>query len=225
MSNYPSIKSSGEDASLKLRLSELKKELEYIEFKTNEFEATLRAHLMDVIIEERELTVLYKQQKAAKKLKRLAQKHKAKGQESALQIKTPARISKARETDKALRKKLYREAMLQVHPDKFLLEEGKHELATEMTTQLISLYTTGSLAELEAFHKQIFSGQKLSAIESSDTQLLEEIERVKKEIEEAKAQHTYIVLSTYANPMDFLKELQAYYEDRLFKLRKRTRTL
>lgn len=231
MSNFPKIAPNDDQKALKLRLSLLQKELDVIEFKTREFEAILRAHLTEEIILEQELTVLYKQQKTAKKQKRLAQKKQVKGKGSAL-VATP-QISQGTKKDEeeALRKKLYREAMLQVHPDKYSMQEDKQDLASEMTTKLIELYTMGSIEDLQAFHRHIFSGHVLEVrdpskiIETEEGNYWEEeIRKVQELIDLAKQRHTYIVLSTYQNPMDFLKELQDYYEDRLFKLRRRTRT-
>lgn len=212
------------------RLKLLQEELDAIKSQTHTFEATLRAHLMDEIILEQELTVLYKEQKAAKKQKRQAQKKKSKGAlDPKIVCSTKAPVSKVREEEKAKRKKLYREAMIQVHPDKFSLEADKQDLATEMTCKLIELYAMGSLEELEAYYRHIFKGQMLeikdsqTKIAAPDTYLADEIARVETLIQEAKAKQTYQVLMTYPEPMDFLKELKAYYEDRLFKLRKRTR--
>ncbi len=225
------LQSDFNQEQLKEQLRLLQVELDAIEAQTHSFEATLRAQLMDEIVLEQELTVLYKEQKAAKKRKRLAQKKKSKVKgDSNIVFKAKTPMAKGQEADSALRKKLYREAMMQVHPDKFSLAEDKQDLATEITSKLITLYATGSLEELKAYHQHIFSGQALDIKATkkfpriADTYLADEVDKLKTKIEAAKQKHTYQVLKTYKNPMDFLTELQAYYKDRLFKLRKRTRT-
>ncbi|MDP3358867.1 MAG: hypothetical protein Q8S41_05905 [Lutibacter sp.] len=63
---------------LKAKINLLQKELNDIEQKTNAFEAILRSHLIDELIEEQELTVLYKKVQLAKKERRFAQKKKGK---------------------------------------------------------------------------------------------------------------------------------------------------
>jgi hypothetical protein len=224
------IRINEEQLHLKEKLQQLQVTLESIEYKIHAFEAVLKAHLTDVIIAEQELTVLYKQQKARKKLKRLGQKKKLKGRESNVLTVIDKKLldSPHQESENKLRKKLYREAMLQVHPDKFSLLEEKQDLTTQMTSKLIELYTTGSLAELTAYHGYIFNNQELSERDlgkaaTRDTYLLNEIDKLKQKLSEVKARQTYHVLMTYAEPMNFLSELQIYYQDRLFKLRKRTR--
>lgn len=227
------IKSNEQQLLLKLRLEQLQKELDEIEFKTHEFEATLRAHLTNEIVEEQELTVLYKQQKAAKKEKRLAQQKNRKGKAQSTDLSPITKLTDNvdLEVETKLRKKLYREAMLQVHPDKFSMQEDKQDLASEMTVRLIELYSTGSIEDLQAYHQHIFSGHTIEVKDKKkllenqeDNYWQDQIKRMENLIEAAKARHTYVVLSTYDNPMRFLQELQDYYEDRLFKLRKRTRT-
>ncbi|HUH46123.1 MAG TPA: hypothetical protein VLZ54_03135, partial [Arenibacter sp.] len=54
--------------------------------------------------------------------------------------------------------------------------------------------------------------------------LILERNKLKKELEIAKNRHTYKVLTTYEDPMLFPEELKAYYQDRILKLKRRTRT-
>ena len=67
-----------EQLLLKSQILVLQQELNDIQLKIRTFEATLRSHLSDMIIEAQELFVLYKQIKKAKKLKRLEQKKRGK---------------------------------------------------------------------------------------------------------------------------------------------------
>jgi Fe-S cluster assembly scaffold protein SufB len=130
------------------------------------------------------------------------------------------------------KKKLYREAMLHVHPDKFHLSEKETETATEVTSKLIEIYKTGSLETLQAYHAHIFEGNTNIVLEDSaskievlskDNYLQQEIERLEKDIAIAKDYHLYKVITEYENPLTFVDELKDYYDDRIFKLKKRTR--
>lgn len=63
---------------LKERIVSLKKEINQIEHNLFPFEQSLRNAIADLLVEKRELTILYKTQKKAKKEKRLEQKKKGK---------------------------------------------------------------------------------------------------------------------------------------------------
>lgn len=221
--------------SIKAQIQALEEELQMIEQETSVFEAKLRAILIDMIIEEQELSDLYRQMQKAKKAKRLEQKKRGKNYKEPVGVK---RISKSRvpsptsKEEQKEKKRLYREAMLHVHPDKFSMNEDKVDLATEITSKLIEIYKTGSLNELQLFHAHIFSGNaidetdlksKQSSPVSDDIYLLREKEKLEQQLLQAKNRPTYRVLKDYVNPMTFAEELKAYYTDRLIKLRKRTR--
>ncbi|MDP3312205.1 hypothetical protein [Lutibacter sp.] len=220
-----------EQLLLKAKIKLLQHELEEIEQKTKDFENTLRYHLTNEIIEVQELTVLYKKLKLAKKEKRLSQKQKGKNYKETVGLKViPTKRGSLNSIDNQKKlKQLYREAMLQVHPDKFLMNDLKVDLATEVTTKLIEIYQTGNLEELQLFHTHIFSGnalmQSIDSIENKvkDTFLQKEIELLNKNIELAKIRHTYKVLLEYPNPLSFIDELKEFYNDRIVKLKKRTR--
>lgn len=221
-----------EQLFLKAKISLLQKELNGIEQKTTAFESILRSHLTSEIIEEQELTVLYKKVQLAKKEKRFAQKKKGKNSKDVDGLKVIAKNSAnaTSDDDQKEKKRLYREAMLFVHPDKFSMHHEKIDLATEVTTKLIEIYQTGNLEELQIFHTHIFSGNAMMQfIEFSektakeDAYLQNELEKLEKQLQIAKNKHTYKVLTEYENPLTFIDELKEYYQDRIFKLKKRTR--
>lgn len=225
-----------EQLSLKAQIQALNEELRLIEQETQAFEAKLRTILVDMIIEEQELSDLYRRMQKAKKEKRLEQKKRGKNYKEPKGIRqisqkdNPAPSSK--EEIKEL-KRLYREAMLHVHPDKFSMNEDKIDLATEITSKLIEIYNSENLEELQLFHSHIFSGnalqQPLDSIPKVLNSLPEELylvrqkEKLEQKLAQAKNRPTYRVLKDYKHPMHFAEELKAYYSDRLFKLRKRTR--
>ena len=53
--------------------------------------------------------------------------------------------------------------------------------------------------------------------------LQQEKERIEKAINVAKHQYLYKVRTEYKDPLTFVEELKVYYEDRIVKLKKRTR--
>ncbi len=220
---------------LEAHIQTLQKDLDQIQEETTAFENTLRTHLSDLIIESKELTILYKQLKKQKKAKRLEQKKRGKNYIEPPGIKRPPKVDKSTITDEEQKekKRLYREAIFHVHPDKFSMNDADSDVATEITTRLIEIYHNGSLETLQAYHAHIFNGSThikldqitVSKIQTSDTAnyLVQEKERLQKELELAKNQHLYKVLKEYDNPLTFVDELKEYYEDRIFKMRKRTR--
>ncbi|MEQ8220031.1 MAG: hypothetical protein RH981_17465 [Arenibacter sp.] len=218
---------------LQEEINSLQMEIKGIIQKISTFENLLRAEIEDELIEEQELSLLYKEQKKAKKAKRLAQKKRGKNYNQAgIPITGQSKpVPEKNSREQQQRKQLYREAMLYVHPDKFSMQTDKLDLATEITTQLIEIYRSGDLAALKAYHAHIFSGNTLiKPPENQDptngpdlTYLKMELKKLREELAEAKNRHTYKVLTEYENPMSFLDELKTYYKDRLMKLRKRTR--
>lgn len=223
-----------EQLMLKAKISLLQQELNGIWQKTNAFEAILRMHLSNELIEEQELTVLYKKVQLAKKEKRFAQKKKGKNFKETEGLKVVAKnsVNITSDDDQKEKKRLYREAMLFVHPDKFSMHHEKIDSATEVTTKLIEIYQTGNLAELQIFHTHIFSGNammqfpinsEINSTATADSYLQNELEKLEKQLQLSKTKHTYKVLTEYENPLTFIDELKEYYNDRIFKLKKRTR--
>ncbi|TYP97943.1 hypothetical protein C7447_103109 [Tenacibaculum adriaticum] len=222
-------------SDLESRIDDLKNQIKAIEVQLNPFEQSLRNAIVDLLIEEKELTILYKQQKIAKKQKRLEQKKRGKNYKEPVGLKIVKKETSVFDsTDQKEKKRLYREAMLYVHPDRFSLKEDNEDLATEITTKLIQIYQAGTLEELQAYHAHIFGGNTQMKLENIDIKinttidknvyLKKEIKRLEKELKELLERYTYKVLIEYENPMLFVDELKEYYNDRIFKLKKRTRT-
>ncbi len=233
--NLPIENNSEFVSTLEEVIKTLELEIKEIEKQLFPFEQSLRNAIADLLVEERELTILYKKQKKAKKLKRLEQKRKGKNYKEPTGI-IPLKKKVAEKEKDTLRekKRLYKEAMLFVHPDKFSMQEKGQEKANEVTTKLIEIYKSGTLEELQNYHAHIFSGNtvvKLQEIPSkikvrtdNNEYLKKEVERLKMELKMLLEKYTYKVLTTYEKPMSFVEELTTYYNDRIFKLKKRTRT-
>ncbi|MCV9388782.1 hypothetical protein [Reichenbachiella ulvae] len=220
---------------LQTEIDTLKRQIESIRSIIESFESKLRAELVDELILEMELSALYKEQKKAKKEKRLEQKKRGKNyQEPKGLIKSPPseKTDKSPVDAKAL-KKLYREAMLLIHPDKFSMQDDKQEMAHEATTQLIQLYRQGDLEALQTYVSHILTGELTEGkapmnLVPKDVDPLEylkrELDRLRTELSSLQNKLTYQVWTTYDDPYTFIEELRAYYLDRIAKLKKRTRT-
>jgi len=231
---FPIANHENNQEQLKARLVILKQELNAIQNQISAFETMLRSHLENEIIEEHELNALYKQLQRDKKEKRLAQKKRGKKFKESKSLKVLAKTApeKSSVEDQKERKRLYREAMLFTHPDTFSMQEDKIGLATEITAKLIEIYKSGNLEKLYNYHAHICSGNAFSqninyksanSTDFKDQYLEKEIAEIEQLIIETKNKHTYKVLTEYENPLTFVDELKAYYVDRIFKLKKRTR--
>lgn len=219
---------------LKEQIQAFQDELEEIQKEIRTFRALLYSHISDLIVEEQELFVLYNQIKKAKKAKRLEQKKRGKNykETKGLQIIPEKKKPVIPSEQQQEKKRLYREALLHIHPDKFSMNEKETDIATEITRQLIEIYKTGSLETLQAYHTHIFKGNtgiNLDEVASKikvfpkDNYLQQEKERIEKEVSLAKNHRLYKVITEYENPLTFMYELKDYYEDRILKLKKRTR--
>ena len=230
------LPSNGQTDQKKLReqIQAFQDELEEIQHKIQAFKAVLYAHIGDLIVEEQELFILYNQIKKAKKAKRLEQKKRGKNykEPKGLQIISEQKKDTISSEQQQEKKRLYREALLHIHPDKFSMNDKETSIATEITSRLIEIYKTGSLETLQAYHTHIFKGNtgiNLAAVASKikvfpkDNYLQQEKERIEKEISLAKHHHLYKVITEYEDPLTFINELKDYYEDRILKLKKRTR--
>ncbi|MFK7773757.1 MAG: hypothetical protein AB8F94_16520 [Saprospiraceae bacterium] len=230
------LTSTGQTDQNRLReqIQTFQNELEEIQKETRTFEALLYSHLSDLMVEEQELFILYKKIKKAKKTKRLEQKKRVKNykETKGLQIISKQKKNVISSEQQKEKKRLYREAILHIHPDKFSMNKKETDIATEITTRLIEIYKTGDLETLQAYHTHIFKGNtdiNLDALASkvkvlpNDNYLQQEKKRIEKAIKLAKNHELYKVIYEYKNPLAFIDELKDYYADRILKLKKRTR--
>lgn len=225
---------------LEIEVASLERELNSIEQELSEFESKIRFYLHHQLVELHDLTTLYKSQKKAKKEKRKEQKRRGKNYQEPIGLKIPRTSEDSTEQnaisleDKNERKRLYKEAVVHVHPDKFGSEEDDVERANEITAQLNQLYQTGQLEELKELHEHIVSGNAMAYVPfqassiqdkvSLEVLLKKKIEELKERIDLRKSSHTYEVLKTYENPLTYIDELRIYVKDKIKKMKRRTRT-
>ncbi|MBK0402755.1 hypothetical protein I5M27_07140 [Adhaeribacter sp. BT258] len=223
---------------LEKALAELEKELATAETAINVFSAQLRSQLQPQIRRIQELTAVYKKLKADKKAKRLEQKKKGKNYRETSGLKqtatAPSVTVKPTPENQQELKRLYKEAIRHVHPDKFAGEDSdKTGRATEVTMQLIDVYESGDLEELKGFYEYIISGNAMSHIPYqpetiADPAALLVFLRKKQEelfraLQEIKNSELYHVLQTYPEPLTFVHELRQQFEQKILQLQKRTR--
>ena len=112
------------------------------------------------------------------------------------------------------------------------MNKKETDIATEVTSRLIEIYKTESLETLQAFHTHIFKGNTginlddvapKVKVSPKDNYLQQEKERIEEAINLAKNHHLYKVITEYEDPLVFMYELKEFYEDRILKLKKRTR--
>jgi hypothetical protein len=204
------------------------------------FEAEIHTRLNREIARIRELSDLYKQQKKAKKAKRLKQKKKGKNYRESRQVILPDKAKAEKGTisfnqQQELRR-VYKEAVLQVHPDK-IHHEGEHDKilkATDLTARLNGIYKRGDLEELIKFYQFIISENGLYEkgipakeiavdLKARLVSLKKKKEAMSLELEKLKNSYTYKILTTYEDPLSFIDELQLQFRERILQLEKRTR--
>ncbi|KAA9345954.1 J domain-containing protein [Adhaeribacter soli] len=225
-------------AALENEIAILEKELLSAETELNTFTTQIRQQLQGQIIRIRELTDLYKKQKAAKKAKRLEQKKKGQNYREPKELRRSDNgiqsAEKAAKPDEQELKRLYKEAIRQVHPDKFTNEEPEiSDRANALTVQLNAIYDAGDLEELQGFYEHIISGNAMSHVPykpetvANPEALLDYLQKKQQELlaalNEIKTSQLFEVLKTYDNPLTFIPELRQQFDERIAVLEKRTR--
>lgn len=224
---------------LEAELRQLEQQLNETEQALNAFETQIRAKLHLEILRIRQLTTLYKEQKNAKKARRLEQKKRGKNYLEPQGLAKTKKDAKENEpyktTDELELKRLYKEAIVHVHPDKFVNnDERTGEQATALTVELNAIYERGDLGELKDFHEHIISGNAMSHVpykpgtaanpEALHVYLTKKRDEFARNLHETRSLHLYSVLTTYPEPLAFIDELRIQFQERIQQLEKRTRT-
>jgi hypothetical protein len=207
----------------------LEAELQQAEATLNAFEQTVRAQLGGQIRQMRALTDVYKAQKAAKKEMRREQKRRGKNyQEPQGLLKARREEEELDSDDPAELKRLYREAIVQVHPDKFpAASESEGRQAAALTTHLNALYERGDLDALRDFHEHILGEQPLRhtpyvAGNATHNFLLRKKEQLASALDELLQSQSYQLAIT-PDRGELMDELREQFEQRIVQLKKRTR--
>ncbi|MEX8548769.1 MAG: hypothetical protein V5804_14325 [Mucilaginibacter sp.] len=223
---------------LEKEIALLEAELRGLESNLNVFQTKIRSVLSIQISRIRALTDLYKSQKKAKKLKRLEQKKRGKNYKEPLDLKinhasftAPDLVSA---DDKQELKRLFKEAVVQIHPDKLInADVDLNKCATDVTAKLNEVYQSGDLEELSRLHEFIISGNALTYVpEQPQTiknsfvmiQFLQDKKRqLLQLITEIKSSELYQLWTNGRDIETIIAELRLAFERRIIVMEKRTR--
>lgn len=227
--------------SLEKQIASLQEQLSIADSQVRTLKTQIQARYHNEIRRINELYSLYKNQKRLKKEKRTEQKKRGKNYKEPIGLKTGApekpAISTSTQTSSHELKKLYREAVLQVHPDKYVNHSDQvSKRSLELTIHLIDLYQSGNLNKLKQIHHHIMSGNAMAV--SNDTAatatapdpaamkeyLLNRISTLTDKLTEVKSSCFYNVLSTCDNPAEFIDNMDAQFHIRIKQLERRTRS-
>lgn len=226
-------------ARLQQEITGLEAEFEQVKKELRAFETDIHSHLHRQIARVRALSALYKEQKKAKKAKRLEQKKRGKNYKEPKQLEPRQEREEAevvlQDDEQKELKRLYREAVVQVHPDKFSRtgEDTEIQRATSLTARLNEIYKRGDLDELINFYQSVISGSELAGrilpmenkVDSATrlAALERKKEAVRMKLDQVRNSYSNTVLQTYENPLYFIEELRVQLEEQIRKLEKRTR--
>jgi hypothetical protein len=222
--------------ALEAEIVALEAELRQVEGQINAFEARIRAQLHSEIVRIRELTELYKKQKLAKRAQRLEQKKRGKNyREPPPAPPTENRAPRKSSVAQLERKRLYREAVVHVHPDKFATDADETaRRATEITSRLNELYRSGDLEELKDFHEHIISGNAMAHAASPATPagnpdtmvafLQKQKQKLATSLEAARGSPLCEALREGRDPTAFIAEVREDFLLRIRQLERRTRS-
>ncbi|MVN23193.1 hypothetical protein [Mucilaginibacter arboris] len=223
---------------LEREIAALEAELIELETEVNVFQLQIQSALSTQIHRIQELTVLYKNQKQAKKLKRLEQKKRGKNYREPVSLKTRNASFTAQNLvsadDRQELKRLYKEAIVQIHPDKFVDADNElNERATAVTVKLNEVYKSGDLEELNRLHEHIISGNALTYVPDrpktiNDLSALMLFLQQKKQklqhlLQEIKTSAIYKLFESRKDIRALIQELKIQFEERIVVLEKRTK--
>lgn len=209
-----------------------------LETALNTFQLEIRSALSVQILRIQELTNLYKSQKQAKKLKRLEQKKRGKNYREPLGLKISNASFMAQNfvsaDEKQELKRLFKEAIVQVHPDKLTYADDElNQWATAVTAQLNEIYQNGDLDEMSRLHEFIISGNALNYV-PDQPQTIKDISAMirflqdKKRkllqlIDEIETSEIYMLLKSGKDVSTLIEELRLAFEQRILLMEKRTK--
>ncbi|MCH6232360.1 hypothetical protein [Cognataquiflexum rubidum] len=222
-------------------ISVLEENISIIGGEISTFENTLRQKLGLLISRLVSLNEKMKEKQQLKKAKRLEQKKRGKNYKEPVQVLSPKPTKKftpeSSEDEKQELRRLYKEAIVQVHPDKLgpSDEEDAVKTATDLTAQLNNIYKNGDLEQLLNFYQiniQGYSGETSNLAETVTVNPKIRLEALKtkkeslaRKLKSLEANYLYHVLKTYDNPLTFINELELQFQEKIGKLEKRTRKI
>lgn len=232
--------SSGSNAiyQLKSEIRLLEQELIDLKQKIQPFQNLIYNQLHNEIRLLAELSELHKKYRTEKKQKRLEQKKRGKNYkapEPGIQRSRNTVDNHENNEYKPELKRLYKEAIVKIHPDKIshYSEKEAIETATNLTAQLNKIYKNGDLDELKFFYYTISEDILISNSQSDNHSNTKEYEQVlikakRKlilEIESIKSSSLFYYLSANKQPQEFVDDLRERLITKIKKLEKRTKKI
>jgi hypothetical protein len=226
-------------SKLEQEIASFEEELNVAESKVRSIKSQIQARYDNEIKRIHELYSLYKNQKRQKKEKRLEQKKRGKNYKEPAGLKkvskeTSANSTESPDTSHEL-KRLYREAVVQVHPDKFInhpVQISKRSL--ELTIQLIDIYQSGDLEKLKQAHRHIMSGNAMAGSQDNTSKvpdpvamkefLVQKRDALVSELNQVKSSYFYQIFSTSDNISDIIDSMASQFHLRIQQLERRTRS-
>jgi len=234
-----SVSKDGSIQKLNDEISQLEERISRIGEAINGFEKSIRLKLNSLIFRLTVLSEKMKEKQKLKKAKRLEQKKRGKNYKEPVQL-IPSKpgyksVKEIHAGEEQELKRLYKEAIVQVHPDKLGPDGEKDAIrtATDLTAQLNGIYKNGDLEALLNFYQNIvlshptFENRAID-LPSVDPKirmaaLLSKKENLAKQLQKLESNYLYHVLQTYENPLIFIDELEFQFQEKIVKLEKRTR--
>ena len=224
-----------EIVSLKNETALLQAELNLLETAIANFQSEIRLELAAQILLFRELTDIYKNRKKAKKQKRMEQRKRGKNYKQPVGLKrtdasfTTENLVSADERQEI--KRLYKEAILQVHPDKLTdADEALYQLATSLTAQLNGFYNSGNLEELNRLHYDITSKKPVADSFEKENNwrltvrfLQQQKQQLRQALQQIKACEIYNLYNSNNDTGFIINNLRIQFEARIEVLKKRTK--
>ncbi len=226
-------------AKLEQEIASFEEELRAAESKVRNIKSQIQARYQSEITRIHELYSLYKNLKRQKKEKRLEQKKRGKNykEPSGLKKNMKALPSDSTGGPDSLHelKKLYREAVVQVHPDKFINHPDQiSKRSLDLTIQLIDIYQSGNLEKLKLAHRHIMSGYAMAGFNEDISKapdpvamkeyLIQKRDTLIRELTKVKESYFYQIVTTTDNLSEFIDNMAPQFHLRIRQLERRTRS-
>jgi hypothetical protein len=226
-------------SKLEQEIASFEEELRNAESKVHSIKSQIQARYHNEIARIHELYSLYKNQKRLKKEKRLEQKKRGKNYKEPTGLKLSAKGKSTDSNNKSESshelKRLYREAVVQVHPDKFINHPAQiSKRSLELTIQLIDVYQSGDLEKLKLAHRHIMSGNAMAGFQEDTSNvpdpvamkkyLVQKRDTLVSELNQVKKSYFYQIFSTSDNISDIIDSMASQFRLRIQQLERRTRS-
>lgn len=224
---------------LKQEIASFEEELRITESTIRSIKSQIQSRYYNEIVRINDLYTLFKKQKKLKKEKRLDQKKRGKNFKEPkvlkLNTKGKSQVSKSTSSDSHELKNLYREAVLQIHPDKFANHPDQmSKRSLELTIQLIDFYQNGDFKKVKQMHRHIMSGNAMSGHQEDTSKvpdpaalkeyLVHKRDTLFHELKDIKGSYFYQVFSTNNNLPGFIDSMAPQFFLRIKQLKRRTRS-